>query len=176
MMKWHGETFPHYRSSVWEIRKSGWFSTISFGIAELRGWFWYQKNVLQSNFQYKLHPSRQYNCWSLRCSWSITCWWCSNFIFILDLTPGFNGLGKDKCKMRQETYNFGDLVWLILDFHSIIVRSSHKASKTQNWVLNAHIALKIWQVKRAAKSHANRKTLNPDLAPSKVCDISWWEI
>ena len=30
-----------------------------------------------------------------RCSWSIACRRCSNYIFILNLTPGFNGLGKD---------------------------------------------------------------------------------
>ena len=40
---------------------------------------------------------------------------CSNYIFILDLTPGFIGLGKDNCTMRRETFKFGDLVRLILD-------------------------------------------------------------
>ena len=29
---------------------------------------------------------------------------CSNYIFIFYLTPGFNGLGKDNCKTRQETF------------------------------------------------------------------------
>ena len=38
------------------------------------------------------------NCWSFRCSWSSACQCCSNYIFILNLTPGFNGLGKDTCK------------------------------------------------------------------------------
>ena len=28
---------------------------------------------------------------------------CSNYIFILNLTPGFNGLGKDNCKTRWES-------------------------------------------------------------------------
>ena len=32
---------------------------------------------------------------------STACQHCSNYIFILDLTPGFNGLGKDNCKTRQ---------------------------------------------------------------------------
>ena len=32
------------------------------------------------------HLSKQYNGWSLRCSWSIACRRCSNYIFILDLT------------------------------------------------------------------------------------------
>ena len=34
---------------------------------------------------------------------------------IFDLTPGFNRLHKDNCKMRQETFEFWDLVWLILE-------------------------------------------------------------
>ena len=33
----------------------------------------------------------------------------------LTLTPGFNGLGKDHCKRRQETFKFWDLVRLILE-------------------------------------------------------------
>ena len=37
----------------------------------------------------------------------------SNYIFILNLTPGFNGLGKDNYKMRRETFDFWDLVCLI---------------------------------------------------------------
>ena len=49
------------------------------------------------------HISRQLNCWSFRCSWSIACRRCSNYIFILDLTPGFNEMGKDSCKTRRET-------------------------------------------------------------------------
>ena len=36
-------------------------------------------------------------------------------IFILDITSGFTGLGKDNCKTRRETFKFGDLVPLILD-------------------------------------------------------------
>ena len=40
---------------------------------------------------------------------------CFNYIFILDLTPGFIGLGKDNCKTRRETFKFGDLLRLILE-------------------------------------------------------------
>ena len=48
-------------------------------------------------------------CRLLRCSsWSIACRRCSNYIFILDLTPGFIGLGKDNCKTRREVFKFGD--------------------------------------------------------------------
>ena len=52
--------------------------------------------------------------WSIRCSWSIACLCCSNYIFIINLTPDFNGLGKDTYKMRQETFKFWDLVHVIL--------------------------------------------------------------
>ena len=52
---------------------------------------------------------------SLRCSWSIACRRCSNYIFILDFTPGFNRLGKNNCKARRETFQLWDLVRLILD-------------------------------------------------------------
>ena len=31
------------------------------------------------------------------------------------LTPGFNILHKDNCKMGRETFEFWDLVWLLLD-------------------------------------------------------------
>ena len=40
---------------------------------------------------------------------------CSNYIFILDLTPGFNGLGKDNCKTRWKTFKCSDLVRFILE-------------------------------------------------------------
>ena len=50
----------------------------------------------------------------LRCSWSIACRHCSNYIFILDLTPGLNWLGKDNYKTRWETFRFWNLVRLIL--------------------------------------------------------------
>ena len=36
-------------------------------------------------------------------------------IFILNLTPGFSGLGRDNCKTRRESFKFGDLVHLILE-------------------------------------------------------------
>ena len=38
-----------------------------------------------------------------------------NYIFIRDLTPGFNGLGKGNCKTRRETFIFWDLVRFILE-------------------------------------------------------------
>ena len=59
--------------------------------------------------------SRQWNCWSLRCSWSIACRRCSNYIFILNWTHGFNGLGKDNCKSRRESFKCWNLLRLTLE-------------------------------------------------------------
>ena len=39
----------------------------------------------------------------------------TTYIFILNLTPGFNGLGKGNCKTRRETFMFGDWVPRILE-------------------------------------------------------------
>ena len=60
----------------------------------------------------KVAPLWAINCWSLRCSWSIACRRCSNYIFILNLTHGFNRLGEDNCKTRGETFKFWD--WCVL--------------------------------------------------------------
>ena len=68
-----------------------------------------------------MYLSGQLNCRSLRCSWSIACRRCSNYIFILDLKPGFKGLGKDDFKTRWESFQFWDLVRLILETLRYIV-------------------------------------------------------
>ena len=52
-----------------------------------------------------------------RSIWSIACRRCSNYIFILDLTPSFSGCGKDDCKTRRETFKFWDLVRLTLNVY-----------------------------------------------------------
>ena len=75
-----------------------------------------RRALIGSNQLWRVNDSpyyREYNCRSLRCSWSIACRRCSNYIFILDLTPGFIGLRKDNCKTRREAFKFGDLVCLI---------------------------------------------------------------
>ena len=64
----------------------------------------------------------RYNCLSLRCSWSIACRRCSNYILILDLTPSFNRLHSDNCKTRQETFKCRDLVRLILETWRYVAR------------------------------------------------------
>ena len=40
----------------------------------------------------------------------IPCQCCSNYIFILNLIPGFNGLGRDNCKTRWQTFKCWDHV------------------------------------------------------------------
>ena len=54
------------------------------------------------------------NCRSLRCSWSIACRRCSNYIFIFGSTSGFKVFGKDSHKTVRETFKCWDLVRLIL--------------------------------------------------------------
>ena len=71
---------------------------------------------------------RQYNFWSLRCSCSISCQHCSNYIFILDLSPGFYGLDKDNCKTRWETFKFCNLVQLILEVWRYLKLKSQEIS------------------------------------------------
>ena len=41
---------------------------------------------------------------------SIACRRCSNYIVMLNLTPGLNGLDKDNCKTERETFKFLGLV------------------------------------------------------------------
>ena len=57
----------------------------------------------------------QYNCRSLRCSWSIACRRCSNYIWVIDLTSGFKGFGKDSHRTVWESFKCWDLVRLILE-------------------------------------------------------------
>ena len=87
---------------------------------------------LPSSLQYKTHFSMQLNCWSLRPSWSIACQRCSNYIFILDLTPGFNGLG--------EAFKFWDSVRLILETLWYVMLSPIQCSFT---VLSASMTVNI---------------------------------
>ena len=61
------------------------------------------------------HLSRQYNCWSLRCSSNTACRRCSNSIFILDFTPGVNALYRNNFKTKRKAMKFWELVPLILE-------------------------------------------------------------
>ena len=97
--------------------------------------------ILPSSLLYKTHFSRQLNCWSLRCS----CY----YIFILNLTSGFNGLGKDNYQMRRETFKSWDLVRLILETLRYIELSNY-SGRTQIRNLNSqhtpHILPMSWGV------------------------------
>ena len=75
----------------------------------LSGFRWLQLCIAW-NFWYKPHISRQYNCWSFRCSWRTACRWCT----ILDLTTRLNRLCKDNDKTRRETIKCMNLMRLIL--------------------------------------------------------------
>ena len=92
---------------------------------------------LPSSLYYKMHFSRQSNYWSLRCIWSIACRRCSNNIFILHLTLGFN---IDNCKLRRETVKFWDLVHLLLE---ILWYISHS---TLHWPLYCWIYFKQYKI------------------------------
>ena len=92
----------------------------------------------------EMHLCRQYNRWSLRCSWSITCWHCSNYIFILDIIPGCNWLGRDNCKKRRESFKFWDKVPLILEILRYFGENNYHAIMTleHQTCMLANIALK----------------------------------
>ena len=80
---------------------------------------------LQSSLLYETHFCKELDCWSLTCSWSIACRRCSNYIFNLDLTPGFTVLREDHCKLRREAFKLWDIVCLffyIRDFTVVYVR------------------------------------------------------
>ena len=63
---------------------------------------WHWGRWLSSNLQNKTRLFRLWNRWSLRCSWSNACRRCSNYIFILDLTPGFGIIQKNYYKTRRD--------------------------------------------------------------------------
>ena len=72
------------------------------------------------------HISRQWSCRSLRCSWNIVCRRCSNYIFILYLTHGFNRLTKTNTRRDVKQISFWDLVWLILKVWRLGQYACHK--------------------------------------------------
>ena len=58
---------------------------------------------------------RQYTCWSLRCSWSIACRRCSNYIFILDLDLASMDWTKTTVRRDKNLCKFCNLVRLLLE-------------------------------------------------------------
>ena len=69
----------------------------------------------------------QCNCCLLRCSRSIACRRCSSYIFILDLTPGCNGLAKTTVRLEGKPFKFWDVLrfileaWRYTEWHSIFI-------------------------------------------------------
>ena len=63
------------------------------------------------------------------CSWNIACRRCSNYIFILDLTFGFKGFGKDSHKTVREYFKCWDLVRLILETWRYLALSPHASGR-----------------------------------------------
>ena len=62
----------------------------------------------------------------------------SDVVSILDLTPGFNGLGKDNCTRRRELFKFGDLVQLLLEIWRY-VSYGRNGYCSNNIILNINI-------------------------------------
>ena len=104
------------------------------------------------------------NCWSLRCSWSIACRRCSNYIFILHLTFGFNILHKDNCKLRRETFKFWDLVRLILEILRHVL------------IINPHVidVILCSMIKLSMSLFFNRMRLDPQLATWPASGLVRW--
>ena len=86
---------------IWQRQasnKSSFWGTIMQGV------YWIMVRIIvdehTETFKYRqmsnISRTWQWTCWSLRCRR------CSNYIFILDLPSGFNGLSKDNCKTRRE--------------------------------------------------------------------------
>ena len=45
----------------------------------------------------------------------------TNYIFIIDLTPGFNALGNENCKKGRATFKLWDLVCFILEGSMVMI-------------------------------------------------------
>ena len=70
-------------------------------------------------------------------------------VFIPDLTPDFNRLGKDNCKTRRETFKFEDLVWLVLQvwrhisgFYASVFYNQEKYAEVKT--INQHCSMNIF--------------------------------
>ena len=72
--------------------------------------------------------------WSLKFCTSFACRRGSNYNFFLDLTSGFNGLGKDNCKTIREAVKFWDMVRHILEvfWYWLIVREQSGSIQRQS--------------------------------------------
>ena len=92
---------------------------------------------------------------------------CSNFI--LNLTPGFNGLGKDNFKNRRETFKFWDLVGLILEvwryiymIHDVICRHTAEINEALMHRMKDDAANQHWAL--ASRNSVLAGRMRPDSA------------
>ena len=67
---------------------------------------------------------------SLIILWNIICL-ASNYIFILDWTPGFNWLGKDNCKARRETFKVWEFEFTYI--RRLVVYMKQDAFNNKKW-------------------------------------------
>ena len=122
------------------VRCTSWFACKTSFTVMIPAWLSVQQQ-LPSNFSYKPHLVRKFNCYSLRCSWSIACRRCSNYIFVLELMPGSNWFRKDNCKARRETFKFWDLVCLISEIWRYVISTLYVTTYVSNkieFVISAH--------------------------------------
>ena len=133
-----------------------------------------------------MHLNRQWTCWSLRCSWSITRWRCSNYIFILDFTTGFNGLDNDNCKMRQESLKFWEAVPLenIRNFTVMIVsnipgHTCHQGLRlSPNWWRLQGLQMAHWngsQTQAESSLIARFMGVIWGRQPHELCYLGWFQ-
>ena len=79
---------------------------------------------------------------------------CFNYIFILDLIPSSNGLGKGNCKTKRESFKFWDLVQLILELSQQFAMLVIILQPTLNFYFYNH---PIWPPSVASGDLGNRK-------------------
>ena len=110
----------------------------------------------------------------LLAAFSSACRRCSNYIFILNLTSGFSGLDKDNCKMRRETFKFGDLVHLILEVWQYSVNIFFPylfpgLTKKMKWSVLSRDATSCWRTFQMKLSYTNATaTRNTDLCTQNM--------
>ena len=80
---------------------------VAFWAVLMKKYRWCNTNRQTFDMSYTLIGNKS---WVFKCCWNIAGRCCSNYIFILDLTHRFIGLGKGNCKTRREAFLFWDLV------------------------------------------------------------------
>ena len=84
------------------------------------------KNDISSILWYMSHLSRQLNCWSLRCSWSIACRRCSNYIFISTSHRASIDWTKTTARRYENQLSLG--IWCALCYRFTVLQTSDHAA------------------------------------------------